>query len=1539
MSTARLAVWTFPARTSPKAIPTFPPAASACPCPDSGGAQRGVPGVLRRTTDWAEAQTVTLTVATPVTAADTTISARVTEGRGVWTPLPVELTILDDDNMSPDVALVLTPSEVREGLVSTVTAVASGPLDDEATITVSPAPAPAGHRHRDRDLPTAPCATKRAVYPAWQRHGEARHAARRGRDGFYGRDVRHRPHARQYESDVHDVESGRGADAATHYFALKRAGRGWPGRRPVRSVAAHAAAGFLVAVASLVAPPQQAQAQTAGICGRTAEVQTAILFQIAGVTACADVTDAHLAAIGALRLASEGITALAAGDFDGLTALTYLDLRSNDLTTLPAGVFDELTELTTLSLSFNGSLTTLPAGVFDGLTALATLTLSFNGGLTTLPAGVFAGLTALTRLDLRSNALTTLPAGVFEPLTALTELRLRDNPGAPFSPTAVALPDDGTVPAAGGTVALDGSSSDGGPWGANVTYSWSQTSGPTSGVTFDDAASATPMVTIPALTVDTELTFTLTVTAPSYENSDGINASTGTATVTVFDPTAGICGRTEVVRDAIVTKISGVTSCADVTGTHLAAITGALSLNDKSITALAAGDFDGLTALATLRLQNNDLTTLPAGVFENLTALTLLKLNGNPGAPFSPTADALPDNGMVPPAGGTVALDGSDSDGGPWGANVTYSWSQTSGPTSGVTFDDAASATPVVTIPALTADTELTFTLTVTGRATHTSDGTAPDTDAATVTVVIDPTAGICGRTEAVRNAIVASISGVTDCAHVTDADLAAITGTLSLNNKSITALAAGDFDGLTALTGLYLQYNSLSSLPAGVFAGLTALTALTLNDNVLTTLPAGVFAGLTELTRLSLYGNKLTTLPAGVFAELTTLTALFLSDNALTTLPAGVFAGLTALKTLWLSDNALTTLPAEVFAGLTALATLRLQNNKLTTLPDGVFAGLRALTTLTLYGNKLTTLPDGVFAGRRALTTLWLDGNKLTTLPDGVFDKLTALTDLQLHNNDLTTLPDGVFDKLTELTKLWLYGNQLTTLPDGVFDELTALETLDLQRNLLATLPARVFDELTALETLDLQRNLLATLPARVFEELTALTLLELNGNPGAPFSPTADALPDDGTVPPAGGTVALDGSGSDGGPWGTNVTYSWSQTSGPTSGVTFDDDTSATPVVTIPALTAGTVLTFTLTVTGHATAPRFGTDTDTDTATATVRVLSTDATLSALTVNDGTTDHTIGLTTRPYEVDVGNTVTTVTLTATPTHTGASVSAVTLAGGTIDDDVFTDGITVPSLVEGDNAIVVTVTAEDGTTMRTYRVTVTVNAQETGGICGRTAAVQAAILDQIADVTACADVTDAQLAAITGELDLADQSITALAAGDFDGLIALETLWLNDNDLTMLPAGVFDELTALETLYLDFNGLTMLPAGVFDELTKLEQLYLDFNGLTMLPDGVFDELTALETLLLGDNDLTTLPAGVFDGLTALETLDLDFNGLTMLPAGVFEELTKLEELLLGDNDLNTLPAGVFDGLTALTKLWLLGNPGGALLAHCGCPAR
>ena len=111
----------------------------------------------------------------------------------------------------------------------------------------------------------------------------------------------------------------------------------------------------------------------------------------------------------------------------------------------------------------------------------------------------------------------------------------------------------------------------------------------------------------------------------------------------------------------------------------------------------------------------------------------------------------------------------------------------------------------------------------------------------------------------------------------------------------------------------------------------------------------------------------------------------------------------------------------------------------------------------------------------------------------------------------------------------------------------------------------------------------------------------------------------------------------------------------------------------------------------------------------TATAPPASDDATLSGLTVNDGTSDLTLDPTfvsaTTSYAAEVANAVTTVRLTAMTTDDGASISAVTLDGTAITDNDFTDGITVPSLLVGDNAIVVTVTAGNGVT-QTYTVRV-----------------------------------------------------------------------------------------------------------------------------------------------------------------------------------------------------------------------------------------
>ena len=98
------------------------------------------------------------------------------------------------------------------------------------------------------------------------------------------------------------------------------------------------------------------------------------------------------------------------------------------------------------------------------------------------------------------------------------------------------------------------------------------------------------------------------------------------------------------------------------------------------------------------------------------------------------------------------------------------------------------------------------------------------------------------------------------------------------------------------------------------------------------------------------------------------------------------------------------------------------------------------------------------------------------------------------------------------------------------------------------------------------------------------------------------------------------------------------------------------------------------------------------------TVRTLSSDATLSALTLSDidfGTFDSG----TTSYSADVVNDVSQTTVTPSLNHTGAS--HVIKMGGAVDED---GDVT---LEVGENVITVEVTAEDGETALTYTVTIT----------------------------------------------------------------------------------------------------------------------------------------------------------------------------------------------------------------------------------------
>ena len=108
--------------------------------------------------------------------------------------------------------------------------------------------------------------------------------------------------------------------------------------------------------------------------------------------------------------------------------------------------------------------------------------------------------------------------------------------------------------------------------------------------------------------------------------------------------------------------------------------------------------------------------------------------------------------------------------------------------------------------------------------------------------------------------------------------------------------------------------------------------------------------------------------------------------------------------------------------------------------------------------------------------------------------------------------------------------------------------------------------------------------------------------------------------------------------------------------------------------------------------------------TGTPTPTLDSADASLSGLVLNDGANDVALTPTfvsdTYAYTASVANGVTAVTVSGMANH-----SAATVAYSGTDANTGTDGHQV-SLDVGSNEITVTVSAEDGTTTKTYTVTV-----------------------------------------------------------------------------------------------------------------------------------------------------------------------------------------------------------------------------------------
>ena len=712
----------------------------------------------------------------------------------------------------------------------------------------------------------------------------------------------------------------------------------------------------------------------------------------------------------------------------------------------------------------------------------------------------------------------------------------------------------------------------------------------------------------------------------------------------------------------------------------------------------------------------------------------------------------------------------------------------------------------------------------------------------------------VCGRTKKIANAIVAA-SPVSGCGDVTTIHLAAITE-LDLNSQDVFSLRAGDFAGLTALEKLGLFAASLPELPAGIFAGLSTLTELNLGDNTFTALPQGIFSDLSALSKLYLGQNNFTTLPEDTFANVPTLTLLALDSNRISQLPENLFKGLTALTALNLSGNPVEPLPLTV--GLEKIG------------EDGFRARVREGAPFDIEVSL--TIMGGTIDGGASSLTISTGSVQSSTLQ---VTRTTNSTDAVTV--DIGTLPDRPTDENIHGVRNHR-GYELTKSPDVPLDVLAALMSTAVTLTIDPASPLAE-DVGTATVTVAAATNTAAA-PTEVIEVTVA----------------TAD------------GTATA---GEDFEALSETVSFAIADFTLVTAGTHYEASKDVTLTITNdPVDEEDETFAIQLAVSG--------TPANEVTVAADTTVTITDDDdlpgAPALTARGGYEEATLEWTAPANEG-----------TSTIEAYGYRVSTDTTAPYTWDPD----WTAIPdSGAGGTNETSYTVTMHAGAALvnaTTY--TFEVRARSAAGssegaqatatpneVCGRSQQVREAII-AATPATACADVTAAHLAAITG-LDLRGRTIRELTSGDFAGLTGLLNLKMSRVRVTTLPDGIFTGLTSLTGLSIGEGDITTLRANVFDNLTALRTLEFFLNKLTELPAGIFDNLTSLRVLSLGDNALTTLRAAdVFANNAALEELGIQANQLTGLPGSIFSTTPRLRQLNAHTNHLNALPDGLFSGLS------------------------
>jgi hypothetical protein len=416
----------------------------------------------------------------------------------------------------------------------------------------------------------------------------------------------------------------------------------------------------------------------------------------------------------ALADPTQAVTGFTAPILTGGTVLTYqLTVTDNQGATGVASVTITVKAVPNQSPTAN-------AGAAQAAISGSTVTLTGSG---TDADGTIAAYawTQIAGAPVTLTGATTANASFVAPtVTASTvfgfQLTVTDNLGATGSATVSITVSPNQLPIVsagvaqtvneGAPVTLTGSATDAD--GTIASYVWTQTAGPA--VTLANPASATTSFTAPLVTADTVLSLALTAT----DNYGG--AATATTSVTVRNvnqPPTASAGPAQSVNEGSVATLSGSGTDSDGTIASYAWTQTAgpvvTLLNANTATASFAAPSVSVNTVLTFQLvvtDNQGATGLAT------TSVTVVNVNQ------PPTANAGANQSVN--EGAAVTLTGSGTDGD--GTIAGYLWTQTAGPS--VTLTGATTATATFTAPQVTADTLLSFQLTVTDNLGATGSAT-----------------------------------------------------------------------------------------------------------------------------------------------------------------------------------------------------------------------------------------------------------------------------------------------------------------------------------------------------------------------------------------------------------------------------------------------------------------------------------------------------------------------------------------------------------------------------------------------------------------------------------------------------------------------------------------------------------------------------------------------------------------------------------------------------------------------------------------------